>query len=180
MINELQKRENNLMDLLLALSPLNDNEVNEEELIWVYVQKENGFYIGQALDNVNKEQGKVVRYGRGAFKYNDDNISFVGYWKNNLKVKEGVIYGKELDIVFKGAFENGLRNGKGELKFVNGDKYVGMFKDDVREGKGVYYWKDGSRWEGEFKNNVMNGNGMYYAIDGDTFEANYENGEYIE
>ena len=180
MISELQKRENNLMDLLLALPPLNDNEINEDELIWVYVQKENGFYIGQALDNVNKEQGKVVRYGRGAFKYNDDNISFVGYWKNNLKVKEGVIYGKEFDIVFKGVFENGLRNGKGELKFVNGDKYVGMFRDDVREGKGVYYWKDGSRWEGEFKNNVMNGNGMYYAIDGDTFEANYENGEYIE
>lgn len=180
MIDELSKREPKLMELLLQLEPLNDPEQKEDELVWVFVQKENGFYIGQAVDNFNTENATVNRYGRGAFKYGDDGVSFVGYWKNNNKEKKGTIYDKEYNIIFQGEYEGGKRNGNGELKFVNGDKYNGMFKDDNREGKGIYYWKDGSRWEGTFKDNVMNGVGMYYGNDGDNYEANYENGEYIE
>ena len=180
MIGELSKREPKIMELLLKLSPISDTEVKEEDLVWVFIQKENGFYIGQALDNFDKDSTNVTRFGRGAFKFGDDGVAFVGYWKNNQKENKGTIYDKNYNIIFEGEYVEGKRNGKGELKFVNGDKYCGMFKDDNREGTGTYYWKDGSRWEGTFKENVMNGNGMYYGNDGDNYEANYENGEYIE
>jgi hypothetical protein len=186
MIEELKNKEKEIMSYLLEL-PLYDQKY-ESNLIWVYIQKENGFYIGQAYEknltnnnNNNLLNNSIIREGRGAFKYSDDNLLFVGYWKNNMKNGKGKIYNfEEKNIIFEGEFFNDKKQGKGNLIFLNGDKYEGEFNNDKREGKGIYFWKDGSKWEGIFTNNIMNGKGMFYGIDGDVYEAIYLNGEYIE
>ena len=177
MVNELKKIDEKLMTELVAMKPLED----EKDLVWIYIKRENGYYIGEGKENPSSESSSVkfVREGRGAFRFNDDKMYFIGYWVNNTKEKEGKIFDGKDNLLFEGVFANGMKNGKGELKFLNGDRYVGNFVNDNREGAGVYYWKDGSRWEGDFKNNVMNGKGMYYGNDGDNYEANYVNGEYI-
>lgn len=41
---------------------------------------------------------------------------------------------------------NGLRDGKGECTFVNGDKYIGEFKDGKLHGKGVKVYSDGDQY----------------------------------
>ena len=186
MIEELKNKEKEIMSYLLEL-PLYDQKY-ESNLIWVYIQKENGFYIGQAYEknltnnsNNNLLNNSIIREGRGAFKYSNDNLLFVGYWKNNMKNGKGKIYNfEEKNIIFEGEFFNDKKQGKGNLIFLNGDKYEGEFNNDKREGKGIYFWKDGSKWEGIFTNNIMNGKGMFYGIDGDVYEAIYLNGEYIE
>ena len=113
---------------------------NNEKLIWVYIKKENGFYIGQVKEknfnnnnnnnnNSNKEikdmrdSTIIIREGRGAFKYNSpENLLFVGNWKENKKNGNGKIYDEKDRLIFDGFFGNDKKNGHGILRYVNGDK----------------------------------------------------------
>jgi hypothetical protein len=192
MLIELRKKEPEIVDRLLIL----DEPENNDKLIWVYIKKQNGFYIGQVREknfnnNNNGSSNKeikemndstiIIREGRGAFKYNGpENLLFIGNWKDNKKNGNGKIYDEKDRLVFDGFFENDKKNGHGILRYVNGDKYDGEFVNDIRQGKGLYYWKDGSRWEGNFMDNVMDGKGTFYTIDGETYEANYAYGNFVE
>ena len=186
MLIELRKKEPESVGRLLNI----EEPENNDKLLWVYINKENGFYIGQVKEknfNNNKEDKDlgdstiIIREGRGAFKYNNpENLLFVGNWKDNKKNGIGKIYDEDDRLIFDGFFENDKKNGHGILIYVNGDKYDGEFVNDVRQGKGLYYWKDGSRWEGNFVDNVMDGKGIFYSNDGETYEANYANGNFIE
>ena len=187
MLIELRKKEPQIVGRLLNL----EEPENNDKLIWVYINKENGFYIGQVKEknlNNNNKEGKemnestiIIREGRGAFKYNSpENLLFVGNWKNNKKNGIGKIYDEKDRLIFDGFFENDKKNGHGILMYVNGDKYDGEFVNDIRQGKGLYYWKDGSRWEGNFADNVMDGKGIFYNNDGESYEANYAYGNFIE
>ena len=186
MLIELRKKEPEIVGRLLNL----EEPENNDKLIWVYINKENGFYIGQVKEkNVNnykevKEMNDstiIIREGRGAFKYNSpENMLFVGNWKNNKKNGIGKIYDEKDRLIFDDFFENDKKNGHGILIYVNGDKYDGEFVNDIRQGKGLYYWKDGSRWEGNFSDNVMDGKGIFYSNEGEIYEANYANGNFIE
>ena len=175
MIEELKKKEEKLMNELLELEDI--EEENLDKLIWVYIKKENGFYIGQAI----KKENKIIREGKGVFKYlSPENLTYIGYWKNDMKNGKGKLIDNKDKIIFEGNFDNNKKNGNGILIFVNGDKYEGNFREDIREGKGIYFWKDGSKWEGNFINNQMNGNGFFYGNDGDNYEAIYKEGKFIE
>ena len=185
MLIELRKKEPEIVGRLLNI----EEPENNDKLLWVYINKENGFYLGQVKEkNLNNKEGKeigdstiIIREGRGAFKYNSpENLLFVGNWKDNKKNGIGKIYDEEDKLIFDGFFENDKKNGHGILKYVNGDKYDGEFVNDIRQGKGLYYWKDGSRWEGNFVDNVMDGKGIFYNNDGETYEANYTYGNFIE
>ena len=192
MLIELRKKEPEIVGRLLNL----DEPENNDKLIWVYIKKENGFYIGQVREkNFNNSNNSgsskevkemndstiIIREGRGAFKYNGpENLLFVGNWKDNKKNGNGKIYDEKDRLVFDGFFENDKKNGHGILRYVNGDKYDGEFVNDIRQGKGLYYWKDGSRWEGNFMDNVMDGKGTFYTNDGETYEANYAYGNFVE
>ena len=186
MLIELRRREPEIVGRLLNL----EEPENNDKLIWVYINKENGFYIGQVKEknlNNNREIKEmndstiIIREGRGAFKYNSpENLLFIGNWKNNKKNGIGKIYDEKDRLIFDGFFENDKKNGHGILLYVNGDKYDGEFVNDIRQGKGLYYWKDGSRWEGNFVDNVMDGKGIFYGNDGESYEANYTYGNFVE
>ena len=184
MLTELRKKEPEIIGRLLNL----EMPENNEKLIWVYINKENGFYIGQVKEKTfNKEDKEIkdptiiIREGRGAFKYSSpESLLFVGNWKENKKNGLGRIYDEKDRLIFEGFFENDKKNGHGILKYVNGDKYEGEFVNDIRNGKGLYYWKDGSRWEGNFVDNVMDGKGIYYNNEGEEYECNYLLGNILE
>ena len=180
MINELRKKEPVIIGRLLNL----EEQENNDELIWVYIKKGNGFYIGQVKEkNFNNKENDgsttIIREGRGAFKYNaPENLLFVGCWKENKKNGIGKIYDEKDRLIFDGFFVEDKKNGHGILTYINGDKYDGEFVNDIRQGKGLYYWKDGSRWEGTFNENVMDGKGTFYDTNGEIYEANYTNGTF--
>ena len=51
-------------------------------------------------------------------------------WKNKL---------------FRKRIFNDKKQGKGNLIYLNEEKYEGEFNNDKREGKGIYFWKVDSK-----------------------------------
>ncbi len=49
--------------------------------------------------------------------------------------------------------------GKGELTFPNGEKYVGEMKNNLPHGGGVKSFSNGDKFTGEFKNGFEHGFG---------------------
>ena len=44
-----------------------------------------------------------------------------------------------------------MKNGKGVMKYANGDTFDGHFKDDKMEGTGKLVTHDGNEYSGEFQ-----------------------------
>lgn len=63
--------------------------------------------------------------------------------------------------VYEGEWVDGMREGKGCMKYNNGDMYDGEWKTDMREGQGEYTWKDGRKYIGEYKADQRDGEGIY-------------------
>jgi hypothetical protein len=43
-----------------------------------------------------------------------------------------------------------MRNGYGEVSYMNGSKYMGYWLNNMKHGSGILVYKDGSRYKGEF------------------------------
>lgn len=43
-------------------------------------------------------------------------------------------------------FKNGLKHGRGQEYFFNGDSYKGEYVNGLPEGVGIYLWNDGSKY----------------------------------
>jgi hypothetical protein len=80
--------------------------------------------------------------------------------------------------VLIGFFVNDTIQGKGEMRYTNGEKYNGQFKDNTtRDGYGVLLKKDSTRYEGNWKNNVQEGSGVLYRKDGTIVYGEWSNGQ---
>ena len=64
----------------------------------------------------------------------------------------------------------------GEVKFNDGDSYIGNWLNGTMEGKGSYAFANGDRAEGSFINGLVNGAGIYYFTNGDRVEGSFING----
>ncbi len=49
--------------------------------------------------------------------------------------------------------------GRGSVRFKDGNQYVGEFEGGRMHGRGRYTWKDGTVYEGDFYHNSINGEG---------------------
>ena len=81
--------------------------------------------------------------------------------------------GNELEVQIK-EYDNGLRNGKGNMTWKDGDKYEGNWKNGKFDGDGIYYFNNGDRFEGEFKNDACV-KGTYFYENGDRYEGEIKN-----
>lgn len=118
-------------------------------------------------------------------------------------------YGMELteEGVYKGQFQDNMRNGKGEFRWHNGeyyngewsankkhgsgiwtssatpssqvpDSYMGEWEHGNVHGYGVHTWNNGrSRYEGEFSSFLKNGRGVEKFENGDRYEGHYRDGK---
>lgn len=90
---------------------------------------------------------------------------------------------------------SGEFEGRGEMKFSTGDKYVGQWKKGLKHGRGVYTYSNGDVYDGEYKHNIKEGHGQLRASknttvaihssyaddgwkDGDVFEGEFKNGKF--
>ncbi len=71
-----------------------------------------------------------------------------------------------------GTYKDGIKNGHGEIRWKNGDYYVGELKDGVQHGKGITVLS-GDRYEGDFYNSHMHGKGVYQHTNGQKYEGNF-------
>ena len=155
-INELEKLES----------------LDNERLDLIEISKDNTIYIG--------ESDYIIRTGRGAMIFKNEEVFYVGYWDNGRQFNRGKVFDlNNNNLIYDGEYKKGLKDGYGIYYYQNGEKYEGKFRNGIREGKGVFFWKDGNKWEGYFKNNEMNGEGIFYD-NNESFPAIYKDGELIE
>ena len=119
------------------------------------IMKNGEVYEGKFCD------GKIN--GKGIYKYRN-KIFYVGDFENNLRQGKGEKITK--DYHYKGEFSRNKINGYGKIQFFNSKdgetEYEGFFKDNNIEGKGIMKWKNGNIYDGQMKYGKMNGYGKLY------------------
>jgi len=90
------------------------------------------------------------------------------------------VYVSEIDQVYTGDFDNGLKHGSGVETWEGGARYVGNYQHDKRNGKGCYTYPDGRKFNGDYKNNEPDGNGTQTSSDGSVLhEGEWSMGEFV-
>ena len=73
-------------------------------------------------------------------------------------------------FTYSGQWQNGLREGRGEAIYANGDHYYGEFKDNKANGQGLFVMGEGpfkgDKYIGEFKADAFSGQGTYIFGEG--------------
>lgn len=119
--------------------------------------------------------------GKGTMKYSN-GTEYKGDWVNGIRHGKGVI--KYNNGIYEGEWINDKRNGEGIYTWNDGKKYEGTYVDDARDGYGVFYgWIDltngfSGTYYGESKNDEFNGHGKFYFDNGDKFEGDYKENRY--
>jgi len=124
-----------------------------------YSHEDGNFYYGQ--------WEKDRKSGFGIMFLNDERV-YKGFWVNDHFKGMGIL---KSNILVLGHFENSkLKDGPAQVKYGNGDYYVGFLKNHEKEGRGKYFYSNGDTYEGEWKNGMKEGKG----------EMQFKNGaEYI-
>ena len=80
------------------------------------------------------------------------------------------------DATYFGEIKNGLRNGRGIMKYSNGRVYEGEWINDKREGKGYEKFQNENTYEGYYLNGKPNGSGTYVWSTGEIYHGEWING----
>ena len=146
---------------------------------------QNGKFSGWGREIINNREvyegkyndGKIT--GKGIYKYKD--ILYIGDFVNHLREGKGEKITKKYYYV--GQFNNNKINGYGRIQFINAEggesEYEGFFKENNIEGKGVLKWKNGNIYEGEMKNNKTNGQGILRLNNGVIQKGFFIDGYYV-
>lgn len=126
-------------------------------------------YIGEAHEGLMDGVGYMI-WPMGDYYY--------GEWKkgnpNGAGTKYYLVDSTAEDVqhqynIYTGDMVNGLKVGKGVMRYTFGDVYDGDWENDVRSGQGTVYWQPGLEWIkfiGTFKNDWIDGEGTMYYSDG--------------
>ena len=130
--------------------------------------------------NMRLVRFRRVRHGQGTLIENRDDMDKVlvyrGGWKLQQKHGQGILY--SCAGRFAGTFECDIRTGKGEMRFANGDVYVGDWgnaanhkvvpilnsdqpMESTMHGKGEMRFNDGTIYRGDFFDGKITGNGVW-------------------
>lgn len=109
-------------------------------------------------------------------KFKDGYYS--GDWKKDAPHGKGMLLGK--DVVYKGDWVYGKKEGEGYISYPDDDTYRGSFKNDVRHGKGIHRFQElKSYMEGTFVEDKLEGLVIYkLSSTGKTYSGNMVKGKY--
>ena len=62
---------------------------------------------------------------------------------------------------YTGAWQDGKKEGEGELQYANGDVFTGAWHGDMASGHGVLSYASGNRYTGAWSDNKRHGTGMF-------------------
>ena len=121
----------------------------------------------------------ILNKGNGYIKEYDifGQLLFKGNYENGEKNGEGIEY-YNYDTLYEGEYSNGIRIGEGwgrEYDSVTDNLiYEGEYFNGKRNGEGIIYFNDNIIFEGEFKNGKKL-KGIKYKEDGTAVEVEYKN-----
>ena len=107
----------------------------------------------------------------------EDEYLYVGDFSNNLKNGFGELEYLETGDIYKGEFKNGEITGKGRYEWKSGEIYEGTFVNGIKHGNGTYSWPDGSKYIGEYQNGIREGKAKYIWEDGRVFKGKFKEGK---
>ena len=155
-------------------------QLKEPNLIRIGTWKNNEFNgWGRIIYNNGQTlEGKYYKgklNGKGAYKYKD--VLYIGDFRDNIREGKGILINKKFR--YKGQFNMGKIDGYGKIVFLDNKEdigeYEGFFKENNIEGKGTMKWKNGNVYEGEMKNGKMNGYGKFIPYQGFPIEGIFRN-----
>ena len=127
---------------------------------------------GQVLEG-KYYKGKLN--GKGVYKYKD--VLYIGDFRDNIREGKGVLINKKFR--YKGQFNMGKIDGYGKIVFLENKEdigeYEGFFKENNIEGKGTMRWRNGNIYQGDMKNGKMNGFGKFIPYQGIPIEGVFRN-----
>lgn len=74
-------------------------------------------------------------------------------------------------------FKGGVKNGKGEKSWANGDEYAGELKDGIANGHGVYKEHDGSKYTGNMLDGKYHAKGEMVYKSGAKYDGWWKDGK---
>lgn len=77
---------------------------------------------------------------------------------------------------YVGDFKDGQPHGQGTLTWSNGERYVGTWSNGKRNGRGAFSWPDGSIYVGEFRNDKKHGHGTMTFANGRKYVGEFKDG----
>ena len=80
------------------------------------------------------------------------------------------------DLQYKGTWKKGLFNGKGRLKYKNGNTFTGFFKDGAKHGYGSLVSLNGYEYHGNWVNGKQTGEGQVHYKNGDIYTGSFLEG----
>ena len=66
--------------------------------------------------------------------------------------------------------------GRGVMRYANGDVYEGEYKAGKKEGRGVYRFAEGDVYDGEWKTGEYEGRGVFRNANGDVYDGEWKAG----
>lgn len=143
-----------------------------------------GYGVNYNSDGKAEYEGQFLngeKHGEGTWYYPNGFPRARGVFNNGLLVGYCEIFNeKEKNVLkYKGEFQEGKLNGKGEKWSKTGKlKYKGHFKEGVPEGEGEAYNKEGKlAYKGTFKGGNWEGEGTsYYPSGNKQYEGEFRNG----
>ena len=181
MLTDVSNKINEIILLLYNYKPIDAIVAQLKNIIRIV--NDNGQKLNILLNNMMNIAPKInnidynVKNIDDNFKKLTDSIN-----SNPQRIKAKKIYNNSPDPRENGEYDgelvNGLRDGVGTFKRMDGGKYQGEYKNDAREGRGVMFHADGGKYVGDYKNDRPNGKGIAYFFNGDRYDGDFKNGEF--
>jgi len=124
-----------------------------------------------------------LREGQGNFIVTVNN-SIVEHYEGNFQADMKHGYGKHrvvesgCETIYEGDFVEGLREGKGTMKYSDGALYTGYWKRGKRHGYGTIEYGDSSlrlkKYDGDWANDKKHGKGIAHFNDGNIYEGSFK------
>ena len=80
------------------------------------------------------------------------------------------------NLQYKGSWKNGRFNGRGNLKYKNGNSFTGFFKDGAKHGYGSLISVNGYEYHGNWINGKQTGEGQVHYKNGDIYTGSFLDG----
>eukprot|EP00792_Barthelona_sp_PAP020_P006311 TRINITY_DN2966_c0_g1_i1.p1 TRINITY_DN2966_c0_g1~~TRINITY_DN2966_c0_g1_i1.p1 ORF type:complete len:264 (+),score=61.76 TRINITY_DN2966_c0_g1_i1:153-944(+) len=117
------------------------------------------------------------KHGFGLFTYRDGSV-YKGCFENDVRQGNGSMYSldsnKNLILQYEGEWYKDCMEGEGRYFYENGDVFTGGFRNDLCHGQGTLVCADGSQYQGQWYENMKHGVGVFVSANGDRFEGNWE------
>ena len=143
--------------------------------------KDGSQYNGNFKNGLPDGKGKLMS-ANGELMFEGD-FSLGRRWNGKGKEKGKNPNGQSWE--YEGDYKNGIWNGKGTIKWSDGDKYEGDWKDGYRTGNGTYTFNEkrnghGYKYVGGFLKGEFHGKGTWYYVGGGSEKCTYKNGKQIQ